>query len=142
MTRIKFATINTPTFREAGLALTEGWSEIDLDAATPEQLDMLESQLGNIVQVHEHDREAYEVATGLKIVNGRFVAENLGDRHQAKTSVVRARAALERARKDVTEAVAKADAAAAALAALEGTSKPEPATPEPPPVTTTPKKTK
>lgn len=62
---------SAPSFREAGLNITDKWSTVDLDSLSPEARDTLELQAGRIVQVHEEDVEKFASSTnGLEFHEG------------------------------------------------------------------------
>lgn len=70
---IRFITIGTPIFLEAGLNLSERWQTVDVDTLTPEQRDVLEQQTGRIVGVHEDDAEKWaQASNGLELHEGKF----------------------------------------------------------------------
>lgn len=86
--KILACTLNTPLFREEGLNLNETWRELDLDDLSPAALDMLEVQVGRIVQVHPDHLEGFARASGVDLVEGKLVARRgeapVGERHKLR----------------------------------------------------------
>lgn len=96
---ITIATANNgiPLFTEGGLNVTRSWSTFDLDSATPEQRDLLEKYVGQIVQVSEHDVDRFAKASApLELFEGRLRypqspefenAPAIGTRHQKAAAI-------------------------------------------------------
>jgi hypothetical protein len=120
-TNIRFSTASDdiPLFTEGGFQIARGtWFAIDLDAATPEQRDLLEKYLGRIVQVHEYDETRFlEASAPLELCEGKLryplgtdlkTVASIGERHQVDAKVN----AAEKARAAELAAQASTDAAA------------------------------
>lgn len=92
---MRFLTLSDsiPNFNEYGLGVSRSWRDIDVAKLEPAARDMLELQVGRLVQVHPEDEEAF-VATSspLELFEGKFryapgtdlkTVEPIGKRHAA-----------------------------------------------------------